>query len=129
MRTSVMLTVTSLLAILLLSLHIAEDIALGFSGGGLSNLFGIAILVVYLCGALLWSDRRWGLAIVLVGSILTAAVPVIHMTGAGVGVRRSAGAYFFIWTLYALGVVGTFGLVLSVRALRGTRVRQPPAAP
>ncbi len=119
-----MLTVTSLLAILLLSVHIAEDIVLGFAGGGLSNLFGIAILVVYLCGALLWSDRRWGLAVVLVGSIVAAGIPVLHMTGAGVGVRRSAGAYTFVWTLYALGVVGTFGVILSVRALLGTRVRQ-----
>lgn len=118
MKPNVMLTTTSLISILLLSIHIAEDIVLGFSGGGLSNLIGISILVVYLCGTLLWSDRRWGLVIVLVGSILAAGIPVIHMTGAGVGVKRSAGAYFFIWTLYALGVTGTFGIILSAMALR-----------
>lgn len=123
MKPSVMLTVTSLLSILLLSLHIAEDIALGFSGGGLENLVGIAILVVYLCGTLLLSDRRTGLVIILLGSLIAAAIPVIHMTGAGVGVKRSAGAFFFIWTLYALGVTGTFGVILSVRALRSARAR------
>jgi membrane-bound ClpP family serine protease len=121
MKSSVMLTVTSLLAILLLSLHIAEDIVLGFAPGGLVNLFGIAVLVVYLCGALLLSDRRSGLVIVLVGSLLAAAMPVLHMMGAGVGVKRSAGAFFFIWALYALGVSGTFGFILSVRALWKTR--------
>ena len=121
MKPNVMLTATSLLSILLLSLHIAEDIVLGFARGGLENLVGIAILVVYLCGALLWSDRRWGLAIVLVGALLAAGMPVIHMSGAGVGVKRSAGAFFFVWTLYALGVTGTFGIILSVRALRSMR--------
>jgi len=124
-----MLTVTSLLSIILLSLHIAEDIVLGFSGGGLTNLIGIAILVVYLCGTLLLSDRRLGLVIVLVGSLLAAGMPVIHMTGAGVGVKRSAGAFFFVWTLYALGITGTFGVILSVRALRSARAEQPPVAP
>ena len=123
MKPGVMLTVTSLISILLLSLHIAEDIALGFSGGGLENLVGIAILVVYLCGTLLLRDRRSGLVIILLGSLAAAAVPVIHMSGAGVGVKRSAGAFFFIWTLYALGVMGIFGVILSVRALLGARAR------
>jgi hypothetical protein len=123
-----MLTVTSLLSILLLSLHIAEDIVLGFAGGGLSNLVGIAILAVYLCGALLLSDRRSGLVIVLLGSVVAAGMPVIHMMGAGVGVKRSAGAFFFIWTLYALGVTGMFGIVLAMRALRSVRAIEPPPA-
>ena len=123
MRPRLMLTVVSLLSILLLSLHIAEDIVLGFAGGGLENLGGIAILVVYLCGTLLLSDRRTGLVIILLGSLAAAAMPVLHMSGAGVGVKRSAGAFFFIWTLYALGVTGTFGVILSLRALRSARAR------
>src|SRR5690349_17186921 len=108
MQPNVMLKVTSVVSIVLLSLHIAEDIVLGFAPGGLLNLVGIAVLVVYLCGAMLWIDRRLGLVIVLVGSILAAGMPVLHMMGAGVGVKRSAGAFFFIWNLYALGVIGTF---------------------
>lgn len=43
MKANVLLVVTSLLSILLMSLHIAEDIVLGFSGGGLSNLLAIGI--------------------------------------------------------------------------------------
>src|SRR5262245_10883004 len=121
MKPSVMLAVSSLLSILLMLLHIAEDIVLGFAGGGLENLFGIAILVVYLCGTLVLSERRSGLVIVLLGSLLAAGLPVIHMTGAGVGVKRSAGAFFFIWTLYALGFNGTFGVILSTRALWSAR--------
>ena len=120
-----LLTITSLISIVLLSIHIAEDIVLGFAPGGLENVFGIAVLVIYLCGTLLLSPRRSGLIIGLVGSVIAAAMPVLHKTGAGVGVRRSAGAFFFIWTLYALGMTGTFGVILSVRALRGA---QAPAA-
>src|SRR5262245_40840241 len=128
MKSSSLLAVTSLLAILLLSLHIAEDIVLGFAGGGLSNLIGIGVLVIYLCGTVLWSHRRLGLVIILLGSVLSAGMPVIHMMGAGVGVKRSAGAFFFVWTLYALGVIGTFGVVLSVRALRSKQWAQAPDA-
>ena len=127
MKPSIMLTVTSLASIVLLSLHIAEDIVLGFAGGGLTNLVGIGILVVYLCGTLLLGDRRSGLVIVLLGSIVAAGIPVIHMTGAGLGVKRSAGAFFFVWTLYALGVTGTFGVILSVRALRNARALKSPS--
>jgi hypothetical protein len=129
MKSSVMLTVTSLISILLLSLHISEDIVLGFAAGGLTNLVGIAILAVYLCATLLWSDRRWGLVIVLLGSIIAVGMPVIHMSAAGVGVKRSAGAFFFIWTLYALGVTGTFGVILSTRALWRARAVKPPTTP
>src|SRR6185437_15104042 len=97
MKPRLMLVATSLISIVLLSLHIAEDIVLGFAPGGLTNLFAIAILVIYLCGALLLSDHWSGLIIVLIGSIIAAAMPVMHMSGAGVGVKRSAGAFFFIW--------------------------------
>lgn len=94
---------------------------LGFAGGGLENVVGIGILVIYLCGTLLLGDRRAGLVIILLGSLLAAGIPVIHMTGAGVGVKRSAGAFFCVWTLYALGVTETFGVILSVRALSDVR--------
>jgi hypothetical protein len=129
MKPNVLLVVTSLLSILLMSLHIAEDIVLGFAGGGLTNLFGIGILVIYLCGALLWSDRRWGLIILLLGSFMAVVIPVIHMTGAGIGVKRSAGAFFFVWTLYALGVTGTFGILLSAWELWSARAVRAPGRP
>lgn len=122
MKPNILLVVTSMLSILLISFHIAEDIVLGFTGGGLSNLIAIGILVVYSCGALLWSERRLGLIILLLGSLVAVVIPVVHMIGAGLGVRRSAGAFFFVWTLYALGVTGTFGFLLSTHALWRLRI-------
>jgi hypothetical protein len=49
------------------------------------------------------------------------AVPVIHMMGKGVGVdgpiAKSSGAFFFVWTLIALGVTALFSVILSARGL------------
>jgi len=46
-------------------------------------------------------------------------VPVVHMKGAGVGgaIAKSSGAFFFIWTLLALGVTALFSVLLSARGL------------
>ena len=120
MKHSVMLMVTSLLSILLFSIHVTDDIVRGMEGGGLQNLIGVLILVVWLYGTLVVADRRSGRVIVLLGSLFAAAVPVLHMRGAGVGgeLAKSSGAFLFIWTLYALGVTGSFSFLLSVRGLR-----------
>jgi len=46
-------------------------------------------------------------------------VPVVHMRGAGVGgkIAGSNGAFFFIWTLLAIGLTALFSVVLSARGL------------
>jgi hypothetical protein len=118
-----MLTPTSLLAIVLLSLHVADDVVRGYSGGGIENLVGILMLVVWLYATLVAPHRRWGRLVVLLGSVLAAAMPVLHFSGAGVGdaLARSSGALFFVWMLYALGVTGTFGLLLAVRGMLSRR--------
>jgi hypothetical protein len=127
MKNDTLLTVTSLLAIVLMTLHLTDDVVRGFEPGGLNNLTGIAILVVWLVGTLLLVGRRSGYVILFLGSLLAAGMPVIHMWGKGVGgeMAGSPGGYFFIWTLFALGVIGTFSLILSVRGLWGLRRRQP----
>ncbi len=52
-------------------------------------------------------------------SLLELVVPVVHMKGAGVGgaIATSNGAFFFIWTLLALGVTALFSVMLSARGL------------
>ena len=56
-----------------------------------------------------------GYVIILLGSLLGLVVPIIHMKGAGVGgaIAKSSGAFFFIWTLLALGVTALFSVILS----------------
>ena len=124
---NVMLTVTSLLAIILLSMHFTGDIVRGIEGGGISNLVGVVILVVWLYATLVASDRRWGRVVILLGALFAAAMPVLHMRGAGVGgeFARSSGAFLFIWTLYALGVTGSFAFILSLQGMLGARSAEP----
>ncbi len=119
MKHKVALTVTSLLSILLFTLHLTDDIVRGLEKGGVSNLTAVPIFVVWLYGTLVLAERRSGYVIILLGSLLGLAVPVVHMTGKGVGgeIARSNGAFFFIWTIIALGVTALFSAILSVLAL------------
>src|SRR5829696_8030970 len=121
MKQNAILTIASLLSVLLLTFHLADDIARGFEKGGLSNLAAVPIAVVWLYGALVLAGRRSGYVIMLLGSLFSLVVPVIHMKGKGVGVAssiaNSSGGFFFIWTLLALGVIGLFSVILSMRGL------------
>ena len=118
MKRSVMLTIASLLSILLLMLHVTDDIVRGMDKAGLANFIAIAILVVWLYGTLVLTERRPGYTITLIGGIIATVVPVIHLRGTGiVNVVKSSGGFFFLWTLFALGVLGIFSIILSVRGL------------
>jgi hypothetical protein len=120
MKTNLLWTVTSLLLILLTTFHLADDIVRGFEKGGLANLAALPILVVWLYGALLLRERRSGYVIALLGSLLALAVPYFHMQGKGLAfqiARSPSGGFFFAWTILALGTLGLFSIVLSVRGL------------
>lgn len=119
MKPNLALVIASLLSILFVSLHTADDIVRGMEPGTLFDLIIVPILVLWLYGTMALPERRWGYVIVLVGSLLGMLVPIIHMKGAGVGgaIARSSGAFFFIWTLIALGVTSLFSIILSVRGL------------
>ena len=120
MKRSVMLTITSLLSILLMTYHLSEDVVRGFDPGGLNNVIGVLIIVVWLYGTTVLAGRRSGYIIILVGSLLGSLVPVIHMTGAGlVGGRiaNSSRMLFWVWSLIALQVTAIFSVILSVLGL------------
>jgi len=89
----------------------------------------VLILVVWLYGTLVLAERRSGYIIILLGSLLAAGIPVIHMMGKGVGVggniAKSNGAFFFVWTLLALGVTAVFSVILSARGLWSLQRGQP----
>jgi len=129
MKDNLTLTITSLLSILFLTFHLADDIIRGMASGQVSNLIGVLILVVWLYGTLVLAERRSGYIIILLGSLLAAGIPVIHMMGKGVGVggniAKSSGAFFFVWTLLALGVTAVFSVILSARGLWSLQRGQP----
>ena len=118
MKQNVMLTVASLLSMLFFTFHLTDDIIRGFEKGGVSNLTAVPIFVVWLYGTLVLAERRSGYVIMLLGSLLGLAVPVLHMRGAGVGeIAKSSGGFLFVWTLLAIGVTSLFSLILSARGL------------
>ena len=121
MKRNDMLTIASLLSVLLMTFHLADDIVRGMEPGGLSSLIVVPIVVVLLYGTLVLAERRSGYVIILLGSLLLLVVPIIHMKGKGVGVAsgiaNSTGGFFFVWTLIALGVTALFSIVLSARGL------------
>jgi len=131
MKRSVMLTITSLLSLLLLTFHLADDIVRGFEKGGLMNLAGgVLISVVWLYGTLVLAERRSGYIIMLLLSLFSLVVPIIHMKGKGVGVTSSVGHtgghFFFVWTLIAIGVLGLFSAILAARLLLNPKWGQSP---
>jgi hypothetical protein len=74
MKHTAMLTTTSVLSILLLSFHLADDIVRGFKPGGFTNFRGVLTVVVWLYGTLVLANRRSGLVIILLGSLLGTVV-------------------------------------------------------
>lgn len=121
MKPHVVLTITSLLLILLLTFHLTDDIIRGFEPGTLRTLNAVPFVVIWLYGAVVLAGRRSGYIIILLFSILSFGVPIIHMMNRGVGVHSkigySHGAFFFVWTLIAIAVIALFSFVISVYGL------------
>ena len=129
MKHNLMLTISSLFSIVLMTLHLADDIVRGMEKGGVSNLIAVPILVAWLYGTLVLAGRRSGYVIIFLGSLLGSLVPIVHFRGAGgvLGgeISQSSGALFFVWTLIALGVTSVFSLILSARGFWSLRGSQP----
>ena len=118
MKDDTTLTIASLLSIALMTLHITDDIVRGISPAGADNIGGVVIFLVWLIGTLLLSRRRFGYAIMLLGGLFAAAMPVLHMRGIRYpAIAVAPGGFFFVWTLFAVGTTGAFSVVLAARAL------------
>jgi len=128
MKQSVMLTITSLLTLLFLSFHHADDVVRGFAPGKFSNLIPIVFMVIWLFGSrLVLEERRSGYILILVLCLLASGIPVIHMQGAGIAggrIAHSHAAFFFVWTLIMIGALSLFSVVLAARELWALRRRK-----
>ena len=128
MKNNVLLTISSLLSILFMTFHLSEDIIRGMEPGGLKNIAGVLIMVVWLYGTTVLAGRRSGYIITFLGGLFSLVAPITHMRGKGVGVASSfgneGGHFFFVWTLFAIGVTGLFAAILSARGLWSLRRRR-----
>jgi len=132
MKNNHILIISSLLSILLITLHLTSDTVHARAGtpeAGGSTLVGVPVLAIWLCGTLLLSERRAGLVIMLVGSVLTLGMPIVHVMAPGGmfhgAIAKSNPAFLFVWTLHAMGVLGIFSFILAVRGLWSMRRGQP----
>ena len=129
MKRNLTLVITSLLSILLLTLHVTDDIVRGISKPEPANL-ALLVLVVWLYGTLLLAERRSGHIIMLLVGLFAAGMPVIHMRGVHYpDIAASSGGFFFVWTLWALGGLGGFTFILAARGLWSMRRGQPRSIP
>ena len=118
-----MLVGTSLLSVLLLSFHLAQDALHAKAGSfeaGPGNLTAILILVVLLTGPTLLAERRSGRIIMLFVALFAAGMPALHFN-LGHDWSKHKAALFFVWCLIALGVNGLFSLMLWLSELRRMR--------
>ena len=120
-----LLKVTSLLSLLLLTLHVTDDIVRGISKAQSSNT-ALVVLVIFLYGTLVLAERRSGHVIMFLVGLFAAGMPVLHMRGGRYPeIASSPGGFFFVWTLWALGGLGGFTLILSARGLWDLRRSRP----
>ena len=118
MKSNSLLTIASLLSIILLTLHLADDVVLGKD---VLDLFRLAlylpIIAVWLYATLLLTARRSGYIIVMLGALLGLAVVAIHASGT-TGIH---GTFFHVWLLIAIGGASLFSLMLAVLGLLSLR--------
>jgi biotin transporter BioY len=123
MKHNLILRATALLSIVLLTLHITDDIVRGISKPEPAKT-ALAVLAVFLYGTLVLPERRSGHVIMFLVGVFAAGMPVIHMRGAHYAeIARSSGGFFFVWTLWALGGLGGVTVMLAARGL--WRLRRP----
>ena len=129
MKNATVLTVTSLLSILLFTVHLASDVVLGKDAFDRGMWIGVLMVTVWLYATVALRGRIAGAVIVLLFSLLAFGVLVLHTPAAGMSAEFLArpGAYLFVWTLLAMGTTGLFSFVLAAQELwRLLRARRTP---
>ena len=92
----------SLLSLVLMSLHITDDIVRGISPPGADNVGAVAIFTVWLIGTLMLAERRTGMVIMLLGGVFTA--------GCMLGIQKLLSFYFKSFSAQTV-IYGTFAAV------------------
>ena len=89
MKQTAILTTTSVLSILLTTLHLADDIIREFEPAGFKNLTGVLTLVVWMYGTLALAEPRSGRVIILLESLLGSDRPFQRNVVLGLDARRA----------------------------------------
>ena len=118
MKRSAMLTIASLLSITFLMLHLTDDFIRGISPVGPWALIILPFVGGWMYATLVVAERRSGYFVNLLGGLAALCMPVLHLRRVWSAVSISKpGTFFFIFTLLALGALGIFSIIFSVRGL------------
>ena len=116
MATGRLLTVTSLLSLFFLMLHVSDDIARGISSLSFASMIAVLVVAMLLYATLTGEGGRTGAVSGFLIGLFALGMPAIHFRGAHINeIAKSSGGLFFIWTLWVLGALGATGMILSVR--------------
>lgn len=104
--------------------HLADDVIRGMFPTGILILYYALFSGLLLYGMLALAERRSGVLIMLLVSLFAIAMPFLHTRGSGVAtIAKSPGGFYFVFTIMALGALGIFSFILSLRALWNLRSR------
>jgi hypothetical protein len=123
------LTITSVLSIALVMLHVSDDIVRGFEPGGLKHIQSILTMSVWLYATVALREGRVKYVLMLLGSLLGVIVSLAHMRGVGLVGGRIAGTdgmLLWVYTVLTLGVTASVSVALSARGLWATRLAARP---
>jgi len=122
MKQNIALTVSSLLTLVLFMFHLTDDVLHVKEGiDVIGTIIVLLIMVVMLYGTVDLAGRRWGYVITFLGGAAALYMPFLH----GLGPRATRWGFFFVWTMIALGALGTYTAILSARGLwRSFRARE-----
>ena len=122
MKKNDLLALLSLIALLLLSIHLPDDYVHGFDKHVVDSPYPILIFVVWAGGLLLARERLIGRIILLLGGLVAIGMPVLHLNGHfRPEFATSDGALRFLWILYALGTTGALIVILALKELVSRR--------
>ena len=125
MKTNALLSTSSLLSIVLLTFHLADDVVLDKDVLDIGRLsIYLPVIAVWLCGTLLLMGRRSGYIVCVLGALIGLAVVAIH----GSGTTGIHGTFFHIWLLVSIGSASLFSLILAVIGLIDLRGSIHPRA-
>ena len=121
MNNHLLLPIASLLLNILLTFHLADDVVLGKDVLDITRLcIYLPIVAVWLYAAVVLTERRSGLVIMLLGALLGLVVVAIHASGPA-GIR---GEFFHVWLLIAIGGTSLFALALATTDVISPRDRK-----
>ena len=118
MKPNRLLVTTSVISMLLLTLHLTDDIVRGISPAAPENMYAISVAALLLYATLVHPERKLGIISMLFTGLFAFVMPLLHLRGKRIGeIAAGPGGFFFIWTLWALGVIGLFQMILAIREL------------